>query len=116
MAASIGRQARVKGYIVVLVTASSPQEGRRIARALVEERLCACVNVLDNISSTFWWEEQIQEEAEVLLLCKAVREKFSDIEKRVRELHSYTVPEVIALPITEGFDGYLNWISGETVE
>jgi periplasmic divalent cation tolerance protein len=104
----------VKEFIIVLVTASSLEEGKRIARELVEERLCACVNIIDDVKSFFWWEGQVQEEGEVVLLCKATRDDFDDIESRVRKLHSYTVPEVIALPLVKGFSEYLNWISEET--
>ena len=103
-------------YIVVLATASTREEGRRIAQKLVEERLSACVNILGNVTSTFWWEEKVQEETEVLLICKTVRDKYSEIEMRVKELHSYAVPEVIAVPVIEGFEGYLNWVSKETIE
>jgi len=104
----------VTDCIVVFITASSRDEGRRIARALVENRLCACVNIVDGVSSLFWWEGEVQEEGEVLLVCKSTKDQFSPIETLVRKLHSYTVPELIALPVVEGFEEYLNWISKET--
>lgn len=103
----------MKDYIVVFITASSPGEGREIARALVEQRLCACVNVIDAVRSLYWWEGEVQDEGEVLLVCKSERARFPGIEQLVRKLHSYKVPEVIALPIIEGYGGYLDWISAE---
>jgi len=103
-----------ENYLVVLVTASSLEEARQIARVLVEKRLCACVNIIDGISSTYRWKREIQEETECLLLCKAVEGDFDSIEACVKGLHSYTVPEVIAVPLVRGSREYLNWVSEET--
>jgi len=104
----------VKEYVVVLVTASSPEEGSRIAGTLVKERLCACVNVAAGVRSFFWWEGEVQEQGEVLLVCKTTKDRVSAIEETVRKLHSYTVPEVIALPVVKGSADYLDWVSKET--
>jgi periplasmic divalent cation tolerance protein len=101
-------------FLVVLVTASSREEGERIAQALVSERLSACVNVLGGIRSFYWWESKVEQADEVLLMCKARRNDFAALEKRVKELHSYTVPEVIGLPIREGSREYLEWLLRET--
>lgn len=99
---------------MVLVTASSREEGERIAKTLVGERLAACVNVIAGIRSVYWWEGKVEETDEVLLVCKARSSDFNEIEKRVKELHSYTVPEVIALPLREGSREYLTWLLEET--
>ncbi len=96
--------------IVVLVTASS-QEGARLARVLVEERLAACVNLVPSIASTYWWEGKIEEATEYLLIVKTRQDRLDRLIVRVRELHSYTVPEVIALPIVGGNPAYLQWMT-----
>jgi periplasmic divalent cation tolerance protein len=104
------------GMRVVLVTASSPDEGARIAEALVSERLAACVNRVDGISSVYWWKGKVERESETLLIAKTRGELVDRLIARVKELHSYSVPEVIALPIEAGNADYLNWIAEETKE
>jgi periplasmic divalent cation tolerance protein len=76
----------------------------------VEKRLAACVNQIPGISSWYWWEDKVTEDQEVLLVMKSSRERFDELEKEVLRLHSYAIPEVIALPIVEGSKNYLNWI------
>jgi periplasmic divalent cation tolerance protein len=105
---------RVKEYVVILVTASSHEEGSLIAGALVKERLCACVNVVKGVRSFFWWQAEVQEEEEVLLVCKSTMDLVPAVEAMVKKLHSYTVPEVIALPVVRGLTEYLDWVSEET--
>jgi len=100
--------------IVVLVTAGSEEDAARIGRALVEERLVACANLVRSIRSIYRWEGRISDEEEHLLVLKTRRARFADVERRVRELHSYEVPEVIALDVTAGSEPYLEWIRRET--
>jgi periplasmic divalent cation tolerance protein len=105
-------------YIVVLVTVPSRQEGETIASSLVAERLCACVNIVDGLTSFFWWENKIDKAAESLLIIKTRQELLDKLTARVQSLHSYTCPEVIALPVVGGSKGYLDWIDesiGHTV-
>ncbi|MEJ2313647.1 MAG: divalent-cation tolerance protein CutA [Nitrospirota bacterium] len=102
------------GNIVVLVTAPSEKEGMEIARALVEERLAACVNVVGSLRSVFRWEGRIEDEGEVLLVAKSREGLFEALDRRVRDLHPYSVPEVIALPIVKGSEAYLSWLEEET--
>ncbi|MDQ7821076.1 MAG: divalent-cation tolerance protein CutA [Armatimonadota bacterium] len=97
-------------HVVVLVTVGDPAEARRIARALVEERLAACVNLIPGLASTYWWQGRVEEAGEVLLVCKTRRDRVEALEQRVRALHSYTVPEVIALPVVAGHPAYLEWV------
>ena len=99
-------------YVVVLITAANIKEGQQIADALVKERLAPCVNLVEKISSTFWWENALQHEGEVLLIVKTRAELFERVAKRVKELHSYDVPEVIALPIVKASKKYLDWMAG----
>ena len=96
--------------ILVLITVSSPQEADKIARSLVAERLAACVNILPEVRSLFSWENKLSEEKEALLVVKSRRSLFRQVVLRVKELHSYTVPEIIAIPIVEGSVSYLQWI------
>jgi periplasmic divalent cation tolerance protein len=96
--------------VVVLVTCSSAEEAGRIASALVEERLAACVNISSPIRSVYRWQGKVCDEAEVLLVIKTARELFDRVRRAVERLHSYQVPEVICLPIIDGAPNYLNWI------
>ena len=101
-------------FIVVYVTAGSPVEGDRLARALVEERLAACVNLIAPVQSVYRWDGKVEQSEEQLLIIKTQRERFTALEKRVRELHSYAVPEIVALPIIAGSEAYLRWLADQT--
>ena len=103
-----------KMYIVVLVTASSKEEARKISRGLLEEKLAACVNILPGLESHFWWQGKIDSAKEALLVIKTKKELFNKLVRKVKSLHSYTVPEIIALPIISGNKEYLNWINDST--
>ncbi len=100
--------------LVVLVTTPSPERAAEIARALVEERLAACGNVVPGLRSIYRWEGKVQDDAEALLVLKTTRARFEALRDRVLALHPYEVPEVIALPVEAGSARYLAWISGET--
>ncbi|GAA6619112.1 divalent-cation tolerance protein CutA [Scytonema sp. NUACC26] len=97
-------------YGVVLVTASSVEEAETIANALVEVRLAACVSIMP-IHSIYTWQGQKHKEQEWQLLIKTDLEQFSTLEAKIRELHSYQVPEIIAIPVVAGSQPYLQWIS-----
>jgi len=96
--------------IVVLMTAASGEEAMRIAEALVHQKLAACVQVLPEMQSIYVWKDEVQREREVLVIAKSTRANFERLERRVRELHSYDTPEVVALPIIAGSDRYLEWL------
>lgn len=96
--------------VVVLVTTPTREEGERIAKELVEDHLAACVNLVPGVRSFFWWGGTIQDEQETLLVIKSREDRFEALAARVRSLHSYTVPEVIALPVVRGSETYLAWI------
>ena len=100
--------------MIVLVTCGSEEEGLKIARTLVEERLAACVNLLPPIRSIYRWEGKTCDEKEWLLIIKTKKERFEDLEKKVKSLHSYSVPEIIGLPIVEGSSSYLQWLEEMT--
>jgi len=101
-------------YIVVMVTASSMDEAAGIARTLVEERLAACGNIIEKIRSVYRWQGKIEDEGETLLILKTRADWFDRLKARVVELHSYEVPEVIALDINDGYGPYLDWIESNT--
>ena len=100
--------------LLVLITSASREEAEDIARKLVEDRLAACVNIVPHVRSLFWWENQLSEEEEILLIVKTRRSRFRALVLRVKALHSYSVPEIIALPIVEGHTSYLQWIEDST--
>ncbi len=95
--------------IVVLVTAP-PDRAAAIASHLVENRLVACVNIVPAVRSIYRWQGKIEDDSECLLVMKTVRERFDELRTAVRQVHPYTVPEIIALPVVDGFDGYLTWV------
>jgi periplasmic divalent cation tolerance protein len=96
--------------LIVFMTASSREEAGGIARALVEERLAACCNIAGEVDSVYWWDGKVEEGKEVLVIIKTTDERFPDLERRIRELHSYDVPEIIATPVTAGSESYLRWV------
>jgi periplasmic divalent cation tolerance protein len=98
----------------VYVTASSRQEALSIGRAVVSERLAACANVLDGMTSVYWWEQRLQENSEASLILKTRSDLIERLTARIRELHSYACPCVVAMPITSGNPAYLDWIGQET--
>lgn len=101
-------------YIVVLITVSKEEEAAKIARALIDSRLAGCVNIVKNIRSIYHWQGKIEDEAEVLMIAKTTRDLFAPLSQKVKELHSYSVPEIIALPVVDGSNDYLNWLKETT--
>ncbi len=110
---SINKMNQNSKKIIIFITAASKKEAENIAGILVEEKLAACCNIIDSVSSIFRWEGKICNEDELLLIVKRSSELFNEIVKKVKEIHSYDVPEIIALPIIDGSDDYLKWIDDE---
>lgn len=100
--------------IIVLITASSKDEAAKIAKTLVDEHVAACVNIVPDIRSLFFWEGKTQDERETLLVCKSRQPLLDKLISRVKSLHSYAVPEIIALPIIGGSGDYLAWLKETT--
>ncbi len=99
--------------IVVLTTCASDEEAARIARALVEKRLAACVNVMPASRSFYRWKGAIEDDQESLMVIKSSRGLFDQLRVEIEKLHSYELPEVIAVPIVDGSEGYLEWLDRE---
>lgn len=97
-------------FCIILVTCRSLKEAENIARLLLKKRLVACANIIKGISSEFWWSGKINRAKEVLVVLKARLSNFKKIEKGVKSLHSYEVPEIIAMPIIAASYDYLKWI------
>jgi periplasmic divalent cation tolerance protein len=100
---------------VVLTTTPSREEAQRIAKLLIEEKLAACVQLMP-IESFYFWQQKIQNEAEILLLIKTRTALFDTAIARIKDCHSYTVPEIVAMPFTNGFASYFDWIGEVTAE
>jgi periplasmic divalent cation tolerance protein len=99
--------------IVVLTTCESEEEASRIARHLVEKKLAACVNILPNMRSVYRWKDKIEEATEFQLVIKSRRDLFDQLRTEIGKLHSYEIPEVIAIPVVDGSPGYLAWLDRE---
>jgi periplasmic divalent cation tolerance protein len=97
-------------YILIFITSANKKEAERIAQELIKHKLAACVNIVKDIKSVFWWQARVDKADEILLIAKSTKAKFNRIVKKVKSLHSYDVPEIIALPIIAGNKGYLEWI------
>ena len=101
-------------FCIVLTTCSKFEEASKIAEAVVAEKSAACVNIIPGVRSIYRWEGKVADDREWLLLIKTRAERFAAVEAKVKALHSYQVPEVIALPIVAGAEGYMRWLRGET--
>lgn len=98
-------------FIVVFVTVSSIEEAEKIGRGLVEEKLAACANIVQQLKSIFFWEEKLCQENEVLMIVKSRGRLFNQLADYVKKNHSYKVPEIIAIPIIDGSSDYLSWLN-----
>ncbi len=101
----------MNGFIMVYVTCASKAEAEKIAQTLLGEHLIACANILGPVSSHFYWKEKIDSAEEFLMIMKSRVDLFAALEQRVRALHSYEVPEILAVPIVEGSSGYFDWMN-----
>lgn len=99
--------------IVVLTTCDSEETAGRVARHLIEKRVAACVNILPRARSIYRWKDGIEDTAEWVLLIKSRRDRFAELQAELKSVHSYEVPEVIALPVVDGSEEYLAWLDRE---
>ena len=101
-------------YIQVSTTVEKKEDADSIAKILVETRVAACVQVIGPIRSTYWWKGKVEEASEWLCVMKTREELYSDLEASLKAVHPYEVPEIVAVPLTKGSEGYLRWIEEET--
>jgi periplasmic divalent cation tolerance protein len=102
-------------YCVVVSTTSNIEEAKHIARGLVKNKLAACTNIINNVTSVYYWKDEVHEDAECVLFIKTQKALFDKVRDFIVENHSYTLPEVIMLPIETGLDRYLNWVKENTL-
>jgi periplasmic divalent cation tolerance protein len=97
----------------IYMTAGNKAEAQKIGKALVESRLAACVNILDNMHSIYRWEEKIQQDSEVVLIAKTTDRRVSQLIDKVKSLHSYDCPCIVSLPVSDGYPPFLDWIKAQ---
>lgn len=102
--------------IIVFMTATSRSEARKIVKHLLESRLIACANICGPAESRFWWQGKIDKAIEFLVLLKSDQKLFTKLTKAIKEMHSYDVPEILAVPVVEGFPPYLEWLNAALAE
>ncbi len=99
---------------IVLCTIDSADAARKLARRLVQDRLAACVNIIENVTSVYKWEDRIEEDAEFLLVIKTQDSRLQELMDRISEIHPYDVPEILSWPVRKGSKAYLDWVVAET--
>ena len=103
------------GYIVVLITVKDGEEAQKIANSLLKRRQAACVSIVPEVNSHFWWKDKLDSARESLLIVKTKESLLPELMKSVKKIHSYSIPEIIALPIVGGSQDYLDWIDSEVI-
>jgi periplasmic divalent cation tolerance protein len=110
------RKTVARGFLIIFVTAASEQEAAAIGKALVEEGLAACANIIPTIRSIYRWKEAVWDEGEALMIIKSREELFEQVRSRVKELHSYEVPEITAVKLEKSDPAYLQWMETVTAK
>jgi len=100
--------------IIVLTTVPNEEVAKNLSKILLENRVAACVNIIPNVNSLYWWNRSIEFSNELLLLIKTTEEKYNELEALIKKNHPYEIPEIISLDIQKGLKEYLNWIEDET--
>ena len=99
---------------LVYMTAGNMEEARKIGKEIVSQRLAACVNIIDNMNSFYWWEGELQDDKEVIIIAKTREELVPELTQKVKSLHSYDCPCVVSIPLIDGNPDFLKWIADET--
>ena len=102
------------GALVVITTVPDENLAVKLTESLLQQRLAACVHRLPAGQSTYWWQGKLESAAEITLLIKTTQLRYAELETAIRRLHSYDIPEIVALPVPDGLPAYLNWIRDET--
>ena len=108
-------KAETTDVVVVMVTTSNQDEASKIAEQVVASRLAACASIIPTVQSTYWWEGKVVNDQESLVLIKSTSNNYVSLQEAIRKLHSYKVPEIIAIPVSSGLPAYLEWVIRETV-
>jgi len=103
-------ESKAMSHIIVLMTAPTKEEADKIVRQLLNQRLIACANTLSPVKSQYWWKNKVEEANEFLVVMKTQKKLFNKLAETIRQLHSYEVPEILALPIIKGAEPYLKWL------
>ena len=101
-------------YCIINCTTSNEEEAKKIAKTLIENKLIACCTIIPKVTSIYVWNNNLNEDSEVLMVMKTKTELFSEIQNEIKKIHSYDVPEIICIPVIEGSYDYLNWINEQT--
>lgn len=107
-------KAETSDVVVVMVTTSNQDVASKIAEHVVTSRLAACASTIPAVRSTYWWDGKVTNDQESLVLIKTTSDKYAPLQEAILKLHSYKVPEIIAIPVSDGFPPYLEWVRGET--
>jgi periplasmic divalent cation tolerance protein len=110
------RVLQMTDYIQVITTMEKREDIQKVAKEVVKKRLAACAQVIGPITSTYWWEKDIEEAEEWLLIIKTHQELYRTLENTIKEIHPYKVPEIMALPVVDGNQDYLNWLDNEIIK
>jgi len=102
--------------ILVLVTTADKREAEKTVKKLLDRHLIACANIIGPVESHFWWQNKIEKAEELLVIMKSNQKLFADLSKAVKEMHSYEVPEILAVPIVEGYQPYLEWLNASLAD
>lgn len=103
----------IEEYIQVFTTTERREDAEKIAKALVEKRLAGCTQILGPVLSVYWWKDKIETTQEWLCFIKSKKELYEELEKAIKEIHPYEIPEIVAMPIVAGSKDYLKWLSDE---
>jgi periplasmic divalent cation tolerance protein len=112
---ALNKKVEKPGYIVVHVAVKDIEEGRKITKSIVKRRLATCVNIIPEVESYFWWKDKLETVKEAMLIIKSKESLLTELTRAIKKLHSYSIPEIIALPITGGSRDYLEWLDSETI-
>ncbi|MDR3062570.1 MAG: divalent-cation tolerance protein CutA [Methanobrevibacter sp.] len=99
--------------VLVYITCSNEKESEKIGSYLVENRLCSCANIIKEIDSIYWWDKELEKDKESLLICKTLEEKLDEVISKVKEIHSYDNPAILAIPIIKASNTYKKWVADE---
>ena len=104
----------LKGILIVIVTAANQEEATRISERAVKTRQAACATMVPTVRSLYWWEGELKTEQESMVILKTTVDKFEALQETIRAMHSYEVPEIIAIPVSHGYPPYIEWVRSET--